>query len=188
VLDAALVHFAERGYDRATLDDIAASATASKGAVYWYFDNKRDLFVATVERELGRLGEHLEGLASGHEPSPLDRLQRIVAGTLDYYARRPAFSAIMKVTALPAEPEVAAAMERLVRRVYGRARELLRPVVEDGIERGEIDGAMAEVAVPMAIALVDGLVLQASLDPQSIDLRRGAPAFASAFANGLRRR
>jgi AcrR family transcriptional regulator len=54
VLDAAVREFGEHGYDGASLNRILIAAGLSKGAFYYYFDDKADLAAAVLERELGR--------------------------------------------------------------------------------------------------------------------------------------
>ena len=44
ILSAAREVFAEKGYSRATMDDVAARIGVSKGALYLYFDSKEKLF------------------------------------------------------------------------------------------------------------------------------------------------
>lgn len=48
IIDAALDVFSERGYAKATFDEIAARAGFTKGAVYWYFRNKADLVASLI--------------------------------------------------------------------------------------------------------------------------------------------
>lgn len=48
VLESALDVFSDKGYARATFDEIAARAGFTKGAVYWYFRNKADLVAALI--------------------------------------------------------------------------------------------------------------------------------------------
>ena len=45
IIAAATVEFAENGYDGASLNQILANAGISKGAFYYYFDDKLDLFI-----------------------------------------------------------------------------------------------------------------------------------------------
>ncbi|HKC49666.1 MAG TPA: helix-turn-helix domain-containing protein, partial [Myxococcota bacterium] len=52
ILDAALRCFAKRGYHETSVDDIAARARLSKGAIYWHFAGKRELFLALIDRAL----------------------------------------------------------------------------------------------------------------------------------------
>jgi TetR/AcrR family transcriptional regulator len=50
ILDAAIATFAAKGFDGAGIADLCAAAGISNGALYKYFDNKDDLFLAVVER------------------------------------------------------------------------------------------------------------------------------------------
>ncbi len=54
LLDAAIDVFAEKGYNGASLDDVADAAGFTKGAVYSNFSRKSDLFRALLERETAR--------------------------------------------------------------------------------------------------------------------------------------
>lgn len=50
ILEAATKVFAEKGYDRTRMADIAEQAGITKGTIYLYFTNKEDVFRAiTVE-------------------------------------------------------------------------------------------------------------------------------------------
>lgn len=55
LLDAALEVFAELGYERATLNDVADRVGVTKGALYHYFASKEQLFVELVRSRLGGL-------------------------------------------------------------------------------------------------------------------------------------
>ncbi|MDO9612863.1 MAG: TetR family transcriptional regulator [Serpentinimonas sp.] len=50
LLDAAELLFLERGVSRTSLHDIATAAGATRGAIYWHFKDKADLFNAMMER------------------------------------------------------------------------------------------------------------------------------------------
>jgi AcrR family transcriptional regulator len=56
ILDGAREVFAEQGYERATVDQIAARAGASKATVYNHFEDKQALFVAAVVEVCADLG------------------------------------------------------------------------------------------------------------------------------------
>ncbi len=75
LLDAAEKVFLEKGFSHTSLNDIARAADLTRGAVYWHFKNKADLFEAMVERvrlpaeTLGDCG------TSGENADPLGRLR-----------------------------------------------------------------------------------------------------------------
>jgi AcrR family transcriptional regulator len=52
LLDSALAVFAEKGFAQASVDEIAERAGYSKGAVYWHFDSKDDLFWSLLESRI----------------------------------------------------------------------------------------------------------------------------------------
>ena len=54
LLDAAYAVFVRRGFSAASLDEIAEAAGLSKGALYYNFAGKEDLFLALVEQRLAR--------------------------------------------------------------------------------------------------------------------------------------
>jgi AcrR family transcriptional regulator len=74
LLEAALELFAERGYRDASVDEIAARAGYSKGALYWHFSSKDDLFFALLEERIDRPWretiELLESAPPEHDMAP----------------------------------------------------------------------------------------------------------------------
>ena len=52
LLDAAVALFAEKGYAQASIDDIAERAGYSKGAVYWHFKSKDELFWSLLDERI----------------------------------------------------------------------------------------------------------------------------------------
>ncbi|MDR2365192.1 MAG: TetR family transcriptional regulator [Zoogloeaceae bacterium] len=50
ILDAAVECFGKQGVSRTSLNDIARQAGVTRGAIYWHFSNRGELFVAMVER------------------------------------------------------------------------------------------------------------------------------------------
>lgn len=50
ILEAALHVFSQKGYDKATVPDIAREAGIAVGSIYNYFPNKRELFIAAIAK------------------------------------------------------------------------------------------------------------------------------------------
>ncbi len=76
ILAAALDVFSRQGYAGTTLDDITAAANLSKGAIYWYFESKADLFATLLGERASIFSEIIEDAARG-AASPLDGLHAI---------------------------------------------------------------------------------------------------------------
>jgi TetR/AcrR family acrAB operon transcriptional repressor len=64
ILAAALTVFSRQGYAGTTLDDITTAAELSKGAIYWYFTSKADLFATMLGERASIFTEILEDAAA----------------------------------------------------------------------------------------------------------------------------
>src|ERR1700677_4560553 len=95
LLQAAAEVFAERGFYAATLDEVAAAAGFTKGAVYSNFKNKEDLFLALLEdayaREMSALKEAMEDSEIPPE-ARLGDFVRVIRGELDLVPNMSALS------------------------------------------------------------------------------------------------
>jgi AcrR family transcriptional regulator len=82
VVAAARDLFAARGYDAVLLDEIAAAARVTKGAIYHHFDNKRDLFRTVYEELAGEVETRVRRrMARG--ASALERVELAIDAFLD---------------------------------------------------------------------------------------------------------
>jgi AcrR family transcriptional regulator len=74
--------FAERGYDGASIEEIASRAEVSKPVVYEHFGGKEGLYAVVVDREVRRLLTMMqEALTAGH---PRALLEQAACALLDY--------------------------------------------------------------------------------------------------------
>ncbi len=64
IMDAGAAIFAERGYDAATMTEIAARAETAIGSLYRFFPTKEVLAAALLDRYWRRLGEALDAIAA----------------------------------------------------------------------------------------------------------------------------
>jgi TetR/AcrR family acrAB operon transcriptional repressor len=97
ILDAAELLFQQRGVSRTSLQDIAAAAQVTRGAIYWHFKDKADLFNAMMERATMPFEE--AGFACGagcpddRDPIAflLERLARVFKLTVEHEPTRRVF-------------------------------------------------------------------------------------------------
>ncbi|MFC3531919.1 TetR family transcriptional regulator [Vogesella facilis] len=75
LLDTAERVFHEQGVAATSLADIATAAGLTRGAIYWHFSNKLDLFTAICDRIKPEL-EEMEGMLQDQRHSPAARLWR----------------------------------------------------------------------------------------------------------------
>lgn len=132
VLDAARDLFAERGYEPATIRDIAKGAGMSTGAVFANFQDKAELFEAVLTEDMTNLAETLKGGAG--KGSVHERLNNALAagyhGSLD---QLPLFQAIVARSWF--QPQAA---ETRARAVSAQVTAVITDILRDGIGKNEI--------------------------------------------------
>ena len=89
ILDAAEQVFHARGVSHASLAEVAKAAGVSRGAIYWHFDNKIDLFQAMLERMRLPLEELARASESEDEPDPLGCMRELLVRALTRLASEP---------------------------------------------------------------------------------------------------
>jgi AcrR family transcriptional regulator len=165
LLQAASRVFARSGYHGASMSEIAAEAGFSKGALYWNFASKEDLFFALLDE----LDEQLRALITASATAPLEveaneELSRDLSAVLEH--GRDVVRLFHEYSALAVrDPKVAA---RYAER-NARMREELAASTRARHEALGLPLAIpAEHLATAMIALVDGLSMQQLTEPDAV--------------------
>ena len=166
ILRAAAQVFAERGYQAATIDDIAEYAGIAKGTVYLYFRSKHDLFlavcydyIAAIER-IGKQAERSSTTAAAQIQQHIHTLLAMSTETRDL------LPLILEFWSASASPHRHASVAALFRDAHSRLRMLIADQIRKGQQEGEFDrSADASQVATMLVGALDGIFLQASFDP-----------------------
>lgn len=163
IVRAALEVFGERGFHRATMQDIVRASGLSVGAIYTYFRSKSDLILAgcdlITDQELAQLGSRLAAV-TGYR----DRIAAAVGYWFDNLAveqseRGSGFLLLQAWAEVETDPAI---REMLLR----RRRETVTSIVlllQEGVMRGELPAWLDVASVSQAIsALLDGMLIQAA--------------------------
>ncbi len=149
---------ARAGMGGANLRDVAAEAGLTTGALTHYFSDKRELLLFTLSASLRGRARVIES------DDPAEGLRRLLAsGLLLTEEARLHWIVALAFCAQAAGDDGLAAVQRDAYRVYRRlAIRLLEQARADGRARPDIEPAEE---ADRLIALVDGIALQALLDP-----------------------
>jgi len=171
LLDAAAIVFARDGFHRASLDDVAATAGFTKGAVYSNFKSKDDLFLAVFEDRYAReqsemkqvLTEEDQPYELGAEPVVFDRVRGVIDRTWDDQ-----WTALYLEFVLYAQRNAGAA-KKLAETVR-RQRDMTTAMLTEAYQSvGYEPDLPVEVLAILAVALFDGLALGRLADPPAFD-------------------
>jgi TetR/AcrR family acrAB operon transcriptional repressor len=89
ILDAAENVFHARGVSHTSLADVAQAAGVTRGAIYWHFKNKDDLFDAMCRRVQLPMEAMMEATADERTNDPLGELRRTGIYVLHQAAKNP---------------------------------------------------------------------------------------------------
>jgi AcrR family transcriptional regulator len=122
ILDSALEVFSRRGYNGASIDEIAQAAGISKALIYEHFPSKKDLHVSLLERHTQQIFVRLAQTADTRDPGEV-RLRNGVDAFLLWVESNPlAFRLLFRDTF---EADVADVLNRLQNQATGAIAALL---------------------------------------------------------------
>jgi TetR/AcrR family transcriptional regulator len=129
LLAAAERHFAERGFEAARLEDIAADVGIRRAAIFYHFKDKHELYAAVLEAALGDAEAALPSHGSAAE-----RIEGAITGWIDYVARRPTVARLILREAASARQGVTSPLVR----AGGASVEWFRQRIDEGVASGEL--------------------------------------------------
>jgi AcrR family transcriptional regulator len=179
LLQAAAQVFAERGFHGTSLDEVAAVAGFTKGAVYSNFKNKEDLFLALIEaayaREMAALKETLEA----SEIPPDARLGDFVGLIRTQFDQMPDNWGTLNLEFSLYALRNPAARERLNELQRADIRGVADIIASQQAHLGVDAEAWAENAARIITALFRGIGLMQALEPEAVgaDLLEDALTF-----------
>lgn len=186
LLDAAEHVFLQQGVAGTSLNDIALAAGTTRGAIYWHFKDKADLFNAMMDRVVMPLQAALT-LEEADPADPLPALKQSVQRAFHRTVTDPQTRRVFEVATHKVEY-----VDRLcaVRARHLKVRDewvtLLRQVL---LKSASVQGV--RMALPAAVAahgmqaLVDGLIQNWLLDPQAFDLEAVGMKAVDTYLRGL---
>ena len=168
ILDAAREVFAEQGYGKATLDEIAERAEFGKGTLYNYFDDGKEGILFAILDDLydeiiALMQAHFRPDATSASSIRTAFREMAVAGFNYYEERRDLFFIVVKECnrmLFSDDPDRA----RYIMEQYNRMVEVLLPVIEEAQEHGIVRSLPAEAIVHTLLGNLDGIMMHMTLE------------------------
>jgi TetR/AcrR family transcriptional regulator, acrAB operon repressor len=193
LLDSAECLFQAQGVSRTSLQDIARRAGTTRGAIYWHFKDKADLFNAMMERVTLPLEAFLD-LRSDPLHTPVladaDAMLVIRRATVEALRRIVSDAQTRRVFEVATQKVEYVEELRAVRLRHLAIRHSFVSRFEQSIEAAAQRDALvlpmpAELAARAFHALIDGLIQNWLLDPQAFNLLDVGQRAIDVYLNGL---
>jgi TetR/AcrR family acrAB operon transcriptional repressor len=190
ILDTAEQVFREKGVARTSLADIANQAGVTRGAIYWHFANKAELFTAMCDRATLPLEALFSGVADPERDDPLASLREGCVGVLRLVEGDARCRRVFEIMNSKCEfvDEMAATMQRRQECRQG-AMDVIAGNLARAVERGQLPAGLDVQRTAIGLfAYLDGLIHNWGLMPERYSLAGEAEALIDLYLNGLRAR
>ncbi len=170
LLDAAQNIFSRKGYHDASMDDIVQAADRSKGAAYFHFPGKSDLFRAVLNQLADRL-ERKVHRAIEVETMPIARLDAALAAVLDAFTGHRRVARLALVELVGAGP----AFRDTLSQLRTRFRRLIKSQLDEAIEKGAIAPVNSRLVSVAWFGAINEIVLAWLRRDESAELESEIP-------------
>jgi AcrR family transcriptional regulator len=137
ILDAALSEFAVHGLAGARTERIAAAASVNKALLYYYFESKEKLYLATFEMIAGRVRDSSMAVFL-REATPGERVLRSALNHFDRILAQREFQSLMQQEMIRLHQGEEGVISILVKHVFEPVLIMFRSMVREGIASGEL--------------------------------------------------
>lgn len=189
LLDAAEHLFQVHGVSRTSLNDIATSAGTTRGAIYWHFKDKADLFNAMMERVTMPLEGTLESMArtAGASANPLLLMRDSMMNALRQTATDEQTRRVFEVATHKVEyvREMQAVRDRHLR-VRNQCVVMTEEALREAVKREDIQLPMPLPTAALGLhVILDGLIQNWLLDPEAFELEKSGRQTVDVYLKGL---
>jgi TetR/AcrR family transcriptional regulator, acrAB operon repressor len=184
LLDAAEQVFSRRGVSGTSLNEVAAAAGVTRGAVYWHFLDKAALFNAMMERVTLPLEQEL---AVENPGDPLGTLKERFVGALKKTVDDPQTRRVFEIATNKVEyvDELKAVRERHLS-VRDNCMKIGANRLSEAQRLGQIKLAIPVRSAAIGLhAVIDGLIRNWMLDPEAFDLVKVGRQVLDSYLAGL---
>lgn len=186
ILQSAAAVFARKGFERATLDAVAADAGMTKGAIYWHFKSKNDLFFALLDQRFqahtSPLKVDLASVLKGDSDPKTGMLELLRTG-MQRCVADPAWAQLyLECLSLGRNDDVRARLSAFYDQVWAMSASFTRDLQTQGLAPADTDPHTAAI---FWTALFDGLVLAWLIKGGELDMDRSLTGIFNMLWKGL---
>lgn len=176
LIETAITQFAARGVSKTTLNDIADAASVTRGALYWHFENKIQLFNELWLQQPSLRDLIQDQLTGRWGDNPLQRLREKLVVGLQYIAENPRQQALMQILYHKCEFHHDMISEQAIREKIGFSHQNIRESLQKCMDENLIATSLdLDVIIIILHGSFSGIIKNWLMNPASYDLYGQAP-------------
>ena len=155
ILDAALAVIVQKGYENSRMDDIVASSKMSKGAIYWYYKSKKEVYLSLVNHWVHNYSAVLNHIVDT-DRSASDQLRSLFQYFIVQYEKDPVvFKALLEFWSMAGrDPE----FNDKLQKVYSEFVNLISTIIQQGMDNGEFKNLDVDITAMSIMVNIEGIM------------------------------
>ena len=185
IMNAAQIVVASKGYDQTRMDDIVEKAQLSKGAIYWYYKSKKDIYLSLIDYWFN---EYSAGVLKSLEDkdSSSEQLKSLFEYFVDQFDQNPDTFKIMvefwRTSGLDVD------FNNKLHEIYSQFLEYIIDIIKNGIESGEFKEVDPRITALSILINIEGIHWFTLFDKSGVEAHEYINTISNFILNGLKKR
>jgi AcrR family transcriptional regulator len=184
IIKNALKIFAQKGFFRTAMDDIAQATGVAKGTVYLYFKDKQDLYIATIDEHFNRALETLSAIEAKTTP-PGEKMEEIAVNFIEYIKHLKTTYMLFTFENINLKGKTLKQMHTVIEPKIQAMIEIISKIIRSGIHSNEFRKVDPKVAAFYFISTIRAIFLS---DFYMSDVSFKTDTVLKLFFEGLKKR
>ena len=182
IMDAALKIIISKGYENSRMDDIVDLSSMSKGAIYWYYKSKKEVYLNLVNYWVIKYSTVINHIIE-EDDSPADQLKDVFEYFILQYEQDPsAFKALVEFWSLAGRDKD---FQKKLDKVYSKFLEFLERIINKGVKSGEFKNLDVRITALSIMVNIEGIIWFTLFDAHGLSAREYINTITNFILSGL---
>ena len=182
IMDAALKVIISKGYENSRMDEIVDLSSMSKGAIYWYYKSKKEVYLNLVNYWVIKYSTVINHIVE-EDDSPAEQLKDVFKYFILQYEQDPsAFKALVEFWSLAGRDKD---FHKKLDKVYSNFLEFLERIINRGVKSGEFKNLDVRITALSIMVNIEGIIWFTLFDAHGLSAREYIKTITNFILSGL---
>ena len=182
ILDAALEVIVSKGYEGSSMSDIVQKSKLSKGAIYWYYGSKKEVYLALVNHWVHRYSPTLNLIIEDDKPASVQLKELFKYFISQYETDQKVFKAVAVFWSLASRDND---FKEKFDKVYSEFLALIERIIIKGVESNEFKNIDTKIAALSIMVNIESTIWFTLFDDYGISATKYMKTITEFILAGL---
>jgi len=185
IMSAALSVVVAKGYDQSRMDDIVEKSQLSKGAIYWYYKSKEEVYLSLVDYWFVQYSSGVVDTLKQQE-SASDQLKALFDFFIEQFDKNPTtFKLLVEFWRLAGlNPDFNAKLQQ----IYSDFLEYIIEIIKVGVANGEFKNVEPRITALSILINIEGINWFTLFDKSGVEAHEYIDTISNFILNGLKKK